>query len=189
MKARALILIIALGGCTSTPPGARELLDPRTGASITIVDAPLVFARERRDAAAHARDYLTIFAAEINEAGKRRLVLAVHDWSTIDQRTTGRRPARSELLLVADGRDFRFTPLQGELVERYARNRQLRPPDDADAITTFYETDAAALEYLGASEQLSASYSDGFALPFALWRDGRPALLRLVALVSGSVSP
>jgi hypothetical protein len=189
LNARLLVLVTALAGCASTPPGPRALLDTRTGASITVVDSPLVFARERRDAAAHARDYLTIVAAEINETGQRRLVLAVHRWSTIDQRSPGPRPGGSELILIADGRDFRFAPLQGELVDRHASNRQLRPPDDAHVITTFYETDAATLEYLGASDYLSASYSDGFALPFALWRDGRAALRRMAALVSSGESP
>lgn len=153
-----------------------------------MVDEPLVFARERRDAAAQARDYLTIVAAQFNEAGERRLVLVVHQWSTIDQRSA-RSPSGSMLILVADGRDFHLAPLPGEFFARHAKNRSLRPPDDTDVITTFYATDAAMIGYLGGSAHLTASYSDGFALPFSLWRDGRAALLRMAALVSGGESP
>lgn len=174
-------LAVLLVGCTTPVPAPRTTIDPSTGVSLIVADEPLVLARERRDVAAQARDYLTLVAAEIDEAGNRRLIFAAHEWSTIDSRTADVRPvAGAELLLVADGRDFRLKPLTGPFVDQYAKNPALKRPDDAEVVTTLYEADPDMLGFIGASHTLSASFPKSFALPFELWRDGRPALLRLL---------
>ena len=176
-----LALAASLAGCVTPTPAPRTTIDPNTGVSLIVVDEPLVLARDRRDIAAQARDYLTLVAAEIDEAGSRRLILASHQWSTIDSRTADVRPASgAELLLVADGRDFRFKPLSGPFVAAYAQNPALRRPEDAEVVTTLYETDADALSFIASSHTLSASYPDSFPLPFSLWKDGRRALGRLL---------
>jgi hypothetical protein len=173
-----------LGGCVTPEAAPRTVLDQRTGASLTVVDEPLVLARERRDIAVQARDYLTLVAAEFNEAGRRRLLLVVHQWSTIDSRASDVAPqGQLALLLVADGRDLRMTPVHDLDTSLLGRIPALLPPEDAHVTTTFYEVDAALLEYVATSRKLAASYPDSFALPFAVWRDGRPAISRLVSLV------
>ena len=175
-----------LAGCVTPVPAPRTTVDPNTGVSLIVADEPLVLARERRDVAAQARDYLTLVAAEIDEAGHRRLILAAHQWSTIDSRTADVRPAAgAELLLVADGRDFRLVPLAGPFVDEYARNPALARPEDAEVVTTLYQADPDLLGYIAASHSLSASFPKSFALPFALWKDGRPALQRLLRETSG----
>jgi hypothetical protein len=160
----------------------RTVLDTSTGTTMTVVDEPLVLARERRDVAVKARDYLTLVAAEFNEAGRRHLVWVVHQWSTIDSRAADFVPTPGEaLVLVADGRDFRLLPLSSPLAAGLVRNRELLPPDDAGAVTTLYAVDAATLEYVASSGPLSASFPDSrVALPFKMWTDGRPAVLRFL---------
>ena len=176
-----LALAVLLVGCTTPVPAPRTTIDPNTGVSLIVADEPLVLARERRDVAAQARDYLTLVAAEIDEAGNRHLIFASHQWSTIDSRTADERPAAgAELLLVADGRDFRLKPLTGALVDQYAKNPALKRPDDAEVVTTLYETDPEMLGFIAGSDAISASFPKSFALPFALWKDGRPALRRLL---------
>jgi hypothetical protein len=176
---------LTLGGCVSPPLEPRTVLDERSGASVTVVDAPLVLARERRDVAAHARDYLTLVAAEINEAGRRRVVWVAHQWSTIDKRATDFQPAPgAPLLLIADGRDLRLAPVEFAGAAMLARNGALLAPDDTDAITTFYSVDPATLEYVATSHFLSASFPESrLALPFTEWRNGRAALKRFLARV------
>ena len=176
-----LALAAALAGCVTPKVAPRTTIDPNTGVSLVVADEPLVLARDRRDIAAQARDYLTLVAAEINEAGSRRLILASHQWSTIDSRTADVHPATgADLLLVADGRDFRFKPLSGAFVAAYAKSPALGRPEDAEVVTTLYETDADALSFIATSHSLSASYPDSFPLPFSLWKDGRGALTRLL---------
>lgn len=172
---------VASVGCVMPPVEPRTVLDENSGASLTVVDQPLVLARERRDVAVQARDYLTFVAAEINESGRRQLVWVVHQWSTIDSRATDFQPAPdTPLLLVADGRDLRLKPI-GDSAARYLRNPALAAPEDANAITTAYAVDAATLEFVASSRQLSAAYPESrLTLPFGLWKDGRPALQRFV---------
>ncbi|MEO8016947.1 MAG: hypothetical protein ABI769_03960 [Pseudomonadota bacterium] len=183
MRILPALATLMLGGCVVPPPGPRVVLDQRTGASMTIVDQPLVLARERRDVAVQARDYITLVAAEINESGRRRLVWVAHQWSTIDARATDFQPTRGALLvLVADGRDLRLLPVADAAAADFAENRALLPPDDANVTTTVYAVDAATLDYVATSSTLSAAFPESrLALPFAVWTDGRPALLRFLA--------
>lgn len=179
-----LVVFAFLDGCAMPPLQPIAVLDERSGASLTVVDQPLVLARERRDVAVQARDYLTMLAAEINESGRRRLVWVVHQWSTIDARASEFQPSpAATLLLVADGRDLRLTPIPNFNADAYLGNAALRPPADAQAMTTVYAVDAAMLEYVAGSEHVYASFPDSrLMLPFAIWNDGRPALLRFLAV-------
>lgn len=189
MKSVAALLACAFlsSGCVTPEPAPRTALDPRTGASLVVVDQPLVLARDRRDIAAQARDYLTLVAAEIDEAGHRRLIWAAHQWSTIDSRTADVKPASSaELLLVADGRDLHFKPLADSIAAPFRHNPALLPPEDAEVVTTLYETDADTLAFIAGSRSLSGSFPESFALPFTLWKDGRQALTRLLVEVGYS---
>jgi hypothetical protein len=185
--ASALMVTITLA-CTACAPISREArttLDPRTGTSITIADQPLVLARERRDLAAQARDYLTLVAAEVNVAGARRLVLCMHEWSTIDARTRGtasRLPV--PLLVVADGRDIRLRPETSPPFDARDLPRELGRPEDAEVVTTFYAIEPEALRYLASAQHLSAALPDRSpALPFGVWRDGRRAQIRLLEAI------
>jgi hypothetical protein len=182
MRIFPALAALMLSGCVLPPLEPRVVLDQRTGASLTVVDQPLVFARERRDVAVQARDYITLVAAEINESGRRRLVWVAHHWSTIDARATDYRPTPGgPLVLMADGRDLRLLPVSDAAAEGLAKNPALLSPDDANVITAIYAVDAPTLEYVATSKTLSATIPDsGLALPFAIWTDGRPAVMRFL---------
>lgn len=185
--AHALMVMIALA-CTACAPISREArttLDPRTGTSLTTADQPLVLARERRDLAAQARDYLTLIAAEVNVAGARRLVLCLHEWSTIDARARGSTPRLPvPLLVVADGRDILLHPDPSPPFAAGDLPRDLGRPEDAEVFTTFYAIEPEALRYLASAQHLSAALPDRSpALPFAVWRDGRRAQIRLLEAI------
>jgi hypothetical protein len=176
---------VTLSACVTPPLEPRNVLDERSGVSLTVVDQPLVLARERRDVAVQARDYLTLVAAQINESGRRELVWVVHQWSTIDSRATEFQPTPGEpLLLVADGRDVRLHPIRSPAARLYSENSVLRAPPDALAVTTVYAVDDATLEYVADSGRIAASFPESrLTLPFTLWTDGRPALQRFLAEV------
>lgn len=171
--------------CAAVPLAPRAVLDPASGVSLTAVDAPLVLARERRDVAVQARDYLTFVAVEVNDAGNRRLVWVVHQWSTIDSRVSEVQPVPgAPLLLVADGRDMRLNPIGDSVPDAYLGNPALRRPDDAAAVTTVYAIGAEDLEFVANSRHISATLPESrLTIPFALWGDGRAALSRFVAKI------
>jgi hypothetical protein len=181
---RTLLLCAALlaTGCTSLPPpAASSYLDENTGITLTVVDAPLVLARERREVAANVRDYLTIVGAARNQSGKVSTVLLVHRWTTIDDdaRAVAVAPD-AQLVIVADGRDLHLRPLPQLPREFSADNpRVLRPKVDR-VQTTAYAVDAATLDFIGNSRQVIAWYEPA-ADPrsYSLWQDGRNALRRL----------
>lgn len=180
----AYFLVAGSCGCVTPGSGTREVLDSKTGATLLVVDEPLILARERRDVAVQARDYLTLVGAQINVSGRRKLFLAVHEWSTIDSRATEHMShGNSALLLVADGRDLRLEPAADPTDTFLTAGNALLRPEDAFVTTTIYEIDVPTLDYLATSTTLAAAYPDSFALPFALWRDGRPALGRLLAAI------
>lgn len=174
-----------LAACASLPaPAPQDYLDDRTGITLTVVDAPLILARERRDLAANARDYLTLVAVKRNESGRVTPALLVHRWSTIDTRV-GHAPASAEpnLVIVADGRDIRpagLRPVPREFVPSEVHD--LWRPAVSQVETTAYGIDAATLRYIAQSARIGAFYElAGDALPYSLWRDGRAALLRIAA--------
>ena len=180
----AWLFVAGLSGCVTPPPGPRQVLDAKTGATLMVVDEPLILARERRDVAVQARDYLTVVAAEINLSGRRRLFLAVHEWSTIDSRATSPMiRGHPALLLVADGRDLRLETAVDQAATALMGSRDLLRPEDAIVTTTLYDVDAATLDYLATSKTLAAAYPESFALPYHIWRDGRPALTRLLTTI------
>ena len=182
--AAVVAALALLAGCASLPaPQPLTYLDERTGITLTVVDAPLVLARDRRDLAANARDYLTLVSVTRNESGRVTAALLVHRWSTIDTRvsTAGAPAADPRLVVVADGRDIRLAPLEPVPREfEPSDGHDLWRPKVSRVDTTAYRVDATTLRYIAQSARVSAFRDVAEdALPFVLWRDGRAALGRL----------
>jgi hypothetical protein len=72
MRLGLILALTTLWACTGLPAErpSHEFFDERTGNTLLVVPKPLVFARERTDVAAHARDYATMVAVEIDQSGK-----------------------------------------------------------------------------------------------------------------------
>jgi len=178
---------IALAG--DKPP--REYLDDRTGASITVVSEPLVFAAARPDLAANVRDYVTLAAAAVDRSGRLSYVLIAYYWSTVDPRLR-REPmlAPEPLLLQADDRRMHLAS-DGQSAREAGIGMAVHEPAGSDVSPHTYPTDLAALRYICKARRLSI-VSDTHAEPlgaFELWQDGRPALCEFVRHVSGGASP
>ena len=154
-----------LGGCASAPPAETlSFLDERTGITLSVVDEPLVLARDRRDLAANARDYLTLVAVTRNQSGRITPALLLYRWSTIDSRVAAP---------LADV-PKEFSPS--------AVHDLWRPPVSTVS-TTAYKIDAATLLFIAQSGHVSAFIDQpGDGLPYSLWRDGRAALERFATV-------
>jgi hypothetical protein len=159
----------------------RQHLDRRTGASLAIASDPWVFAREQPHLAAHARDYLSLHALDVNVGGRRATYLAVFDWSTVDRR---RRPTRSgdaRLLLLLDDRrvplgddvEPRAAGLSEWPLERPGRGARLRVyPVEGELLR--YWSKAASVRIVSEGDP------DDPEARFESWREGRAALARLI---------
>jgi hypothetical protein len=185
MVIRVALIAAALSVLTACigqrPAATREILDEQTGNTLFVAAQPLMFARDRTDVAAHARDYVKLIAVAVNETGKYGVYLLVHRWSTVDRRMLPPRASGAdELRLLADERVIDLEPLDRVPADLASRT-EFRAPNHGDAITRAYKIDVPTLRFVAASRALSLRLpKDPLDTPFGLWRDGRSDLMRFV---------
>jgi hypothetical protein len=169
---------LLLGACGSTPaaPG-REIFDEQTGNTWTVVSKPIVFARERTDVAAHARDYATLVAVEVDHSGTFKDYLLLHRWSTVDKRMSPPpAPDAGELHLLSEGRELNLKPLPSLPIGVDSR-RDLHVPAHGAAVTYAFAVDQDTLRFIAASRVLKLRMpQESLDTPFQIWEDGRGAL-------------
>jgi hypothetical protein len=182
MRAVLILALVALSACAGQPKRAPpEILDEQTGNTLTIADKPLVFARERMDVAAHARDYATLVAVEVDHSGKYDEYLLLYRWSTVDRRMSPPPdPSRGELRIVAEGRAIDLVPLESVPVG-LSRRRELHVPNHGDVIAHAYLVDVPTLRFIASSPELTVYMpQEALDIPFGLWEDGRKSLGRFL---------
>jgi hypothetical protein len=181
-------LCAALGACTAEEARdqPRQYLDEHTAATITAVDRPLVFARDRTDLAANARDYVTLAAAAVDRMGKVQYVLVAYSWSTADSRLSEERPpVPDSLVITADDRRLLFTGPTGTPVDAGIAEPVGAPPGPQRAPYVF-RADLSVLRFLSAARHLSVQVGTSDAAPsYEIWDDGRPALAAWAATLNG----
>jgi hypothetical protein len=182
----------------AAPPSAHvdEFLDERTGTTITIVHEPLTFALERSALAAHARDYVSLTALEVDRSGEPQLYLLGYFWSTIDRRGNAATSLSHDksLVLHADGRVIRLTPVDS-LPKDLEASRKLLAPETARFEQAAYHVRVEQLRYISNSRTLSLRVGAGKdedededeagtgAETYEMWSDARRALKDFVARI------
>ena len=190
-RACGLLLALALlgpGACVSVPSdeGPREYLDETTAATVTAVEKPLVFAAERPESAAHARDYVTLAGVSVNRGGRVDYVLVAYFWSTVDERMI-LSPERysNALVVVADDRQIRLVA-KGDTPHDAGIGEAVHAPNGYAGAAQVYHTDLQTLRYIGSARQLAVIRENGHdGAHYAIWDDGRDALGALVRRASG----
>jgi hypothetical protein len=184
MSIRAVLLLVltALASCASRPPApSQEIFDESDASTLLVAAKPIVFARERSDLAAHARDYATVVAVEIDISGDYSDFLLVYRWSTVDRRMLPPPdPNGGALRIVADGRVFNFKPID-KLPVNFAQRRELHMPKHDDVVPRGYKVDSETLHFLATSEDLTLRMpQEPLDTPFTVFEDGRRALLEFL---------
>jgi hypothetical protein len=161
----------------SQPRASNEIFDEQSGNTLVVVPKPLVFARERMDVAAHARDYATLVTVEIDQSGKYSEFLLLYRWSTVDRRMSPPPdPEAGELKILADGRVIDLMPLE-QVPIGLSRRRELHLPEHGDVITHAYRIDVPTLRFIAESREIAVRMpQESLDTPFAIWEDGRSAL-------------
>jgi hypothetical protein len=184
MGATALALLAM--ACTSLPaePAPQEHLDERTGATLTVADKPLEFARDRSERAANLRDYLTLVAASVNRGGKIRYVFISYAWSTLDVRDAGAGSGEA-LIITADDRRMKLQLAAADPLEA-GLSMPLRAPPGVETISRVYAVDLDTLRFLANSRSLRLQTTDSEDAPYyELWDDARGALRAFVRFADG----
>jgi hypothetical protein len=165
-------------GCAElAQPGSRTILDAQTGSTLLLVTRPLVFARQRTDVAAFARDYATLVAVELDVAGHYSDYLLLYRWSTVDKRMSSPPDSSAgQLQIEADGRKLVLLPL-AQLPLAVAGRNELYYPPHADVVTFGYPIDAATLRFIALSQRILVRMPrERLDTPFGLREDGRASL-------------
>jgi hypothetical protein len=182
----SLLLLVVLTACTSSRLAPmHEIFDEQSAITLEVVSMPFIFARERSDVAAHARDYATLVAAEIDRSGEYSDFLLLYRWSTVDRRMSPPpSPSAGALRISADGRAIDLQPLQ-RLPVSLAQSRSLYVPPHGDVVPRAYAVDAALLRYIAGCRNLTLRMpQEELNTPFTLWQDGRVALTKFLQSIS-----
>lgn len=192
-----LLLVIGAASAGAAEKGPTQFLDERTGATITVVREPLVFAIERSILAANARDYVNLTTAEIDRSGHIQLYVIGYIWSTIDRRHNGAQEELSQrpLEIAADGRVIRLTP-ETVFPKDFLDDKQLLAPKWSQLQRAAYVVSREQLRYIAFSKHLTLSFapaaaeagsdpadqdaSDEEREVYESWDDGRKALKAFV---------
>ncbi len=166
-------ILAALAACASVPTGPRDLVDDRTGITVSVVGAPI----ELQPHGASAHDFLTLVAIQRDDNGKYAAFLLLYRWEAYYGGTPFAPGAGSgELLLDVDGHTIDLQPLPG-LPSGLPGPKDLFVPDTTEPAMRAYATDLETLRLISTSHDLTARLPketpDG---SFTLWHDGRPAL-------------
>ena len=155
-----------------------EYLDEDTGATVTVVREPLVFAHE---GSGSGRDYVTLAAAWVDRSGRLSYVLIGYIWSVgwpVSPKESQR--AAEELVLQADDQQIELTRQDLSPHELGIGVPVHRPPVGA-AKPYVYVTDLATVRLLAESSHLSLHVQDRTAAAnYRLFQDGRGALKEFV---------
>ncbi|MEP6883316.1 MAG: hypothetical protein ABJC66_01075 [Gammaproteobacteria bacterium] len=182
IRVALFVALTVLVSCAARPrPDSGEFFDERSGNTLSVVAKPLVFARERSDVAAHARDYATLVAIDLDRSGEYSQYLLLYRWSTVDPRMSPPpAPEAGALRLLADGRSIDLKPLDRLPIGMDERSN-LHMPDHGDAVTRAYRVDSALLHFIAASHEMTLRMpQESFDTSFTIWQDGRAALLHFL---------
>jgi len=189
----AFTLLVAIAACSTVPPGPRDILDEHTGATVTVVGAPITFAREPSgqpsgrqpdDQASH--DFLTLVAIQKDDDGKYTQMLLLYRWSVFfSPPSSSPEENGAELILEIDGRSIELRPLP-QLPAGLPSPKDLYVPDTTQAALRAYSTDVETMRLIATSHAFTIKLpEESLSDSFKLWRDGRPALAQFVKQLSG----
>ncbi|NJD31180.1 MAG: hypothetical protein FIB04_04775 [Gammaproteobacteria bacterium] len=177
----ALAIALAAASCASGPG---QDVASRTGAAAdaraTVAYGTLVFARERPELAAHARDYLTLVPVAVGPAGSQSLYFYGYVWSTIDKRgLRASDDAAGQFELIADDRRIPLAPVQATPDELGLAVPPVRAPSGS-ARLLIAATSRETLEFLAAAGKVRAVRVDGDkAERYELWSGNPDSLLAM----------
>jgi hypothetical protein len=178
-------VLAAMAACTSLPSSPRDLLDERTGITVSVVGAPIELEREPNGVAAH--DFLTLIAVQKDDEGKHTAFILLYRWAVYYGGSPFSPGAGSgELLIDVDGRSIELQPLP-HLPVGLPGPKDLFVPDTSESAMRAYVTDLETMRLISTGHGLIVRLpKESPTGSFTLWHDGRPALRQFVEHLSGS---
>jgi|SRR5580704_13705817 hypothetical protein len=176
-------MLAAVAACSSLPSGPRDLLDEHTGATVTVVGAPLEFVRRPNEQS--SPQFLTLVAIRRDDDGKYTQLLLVYRWSVL-YGPVASAPEQSvgDLVIDIDGHSMQLQPLP-QLPTGLPSPKDLFVPDTTAAAMHAYVIDVDAMRMIATSHELTVTLpQESLSGPYMIWHDGRPALAQFVNQLS-----
>jgi hypothetical protein len=169
-----------LQGCTTPVVTPREYLDEQTAATITVVADPWIFTSEQFGASLNDRDYLNVFAIDVNRMGNHRQYLAVQQ-SAPPATLAG--TAVPTLELQGGGQTLLLQPAV-ETARQLGISKPLAPAYSGSAKWWYFPVDKQVLSTVGRAKDLRATLiASEQRLAYTMWRDGSEEIAELTAVL------
>lgn len=171
-------VLVSLIGCTSAPTRTpREYLDEQTAATITAVAEPWILIRE--GSSGNERDFLNLYAIDVNRMGDHQQYLAVLQWFPSPP------PLSKQPKLELNGGG---APIVLRASEQDARSlglaQPVAPAQMPDSKWWYFPVDKSVLGSVAQIRNLRATFvADDRRTPYAIWRDGSAELSELTAVL------
>jgi hypothetical protein len=177
-------MLVALAACSSLPHGPRDISNEHTGATITVVGAPITLSIAHNDQPSHG--YLTLVAIQKDDAGKYSDLLLLYRWSVLyGAASSSPQENGAELQIEIDGHSIDLQPLP-QLPAGLPSPKDLYVPDTSAAALSAYVTDLETMRLIATSHELTVTLPrDSVSGPFEIRGDGRPALVEFVKHLGG----
>ena len=176
-------MLTAVVACSSLPSSPRDLLDEHTGATVTVVGAPISFVR--RPSEQSAPEFLTLVAIQKDDDGKYTQNLLLYRWSVFyGPGSSSPEESAGVLQITIDGHLIELQPLQ-RLPAALPSPKDLFVPDTTAAAMHAYVIDVDAMRMIATSHELTVTLpQESLSGPYMIWHDGRPALAQFVNQLS-----
>ena len=105
----ALLALMAIAACGSSPTQTTEKMDPLTGVTVTRSTSPLVLYKENSARAAYARDFVYVGPLSVNRMGTYNNYLWLGIWSSLStEQLADQRDGFESIVIFADGEPLRL---------------------------------------------------------------------------------
>jgi hypothetical protein len=177
------LLALTCVGCAGAPEQPlREYLDEQTSATITVVAEPWIFSRERTNERLDERDYLNVYAIDVNRMGDHRQYLAVLQSSPLRD-VSGRAAAPPALQLRATGEALTFEPAKDDPRE-LGISQAIAQSYTYESRWWYYPVDQRTLARIASWRDLQAALVAGdVQAAYILWRDGSAEAAALASAI------
>jgi hypothetical protein len=180
MRVIVSVVMGLLAGC-ATPTAPREYLDEQTAATITVVADPWIFVRDLTVSAEAQRDFLNLYAIDVNRMGDHRQYLAVLQWWPPARANAAESLPVLELqapdgtiALQATAQDARQLGIAQPLATAHS----------AEAKWWYFPVDKKVLASVARSGKLSATLvANSERTAYVIWRDGSAELTELTTVL------
>jgi hypothetical protein len=172
------VAAMLLAACAAAPHSVapREYLDEKTAATITVVADPWVLVSDRSDRAGE-RDFLNLYAIDVNRQGDHRQYLAVLHWWPTAEAASGK--VTPTLELHAADRTIALHPAP-EDARTLGIAQPIAEPASFGSKWWYFPVNKEILADLAKSADLRATLAVGAAqIGFIKWRDGSAELVEL----------